>query len=549
MKMIAALFIIVNCLWIPQSPLWAQTEFKTTAEASNFEKTSTYADVMSFIYQAQKQSDLIRLATLTQSSEGRLIPLVIVSTEGIKSPAEQAASGKPAVLIMANIHAGEIEGKEAVLMLIRDFVQRNQEAMAMLQHQVVLIIPIFNSDGNDKFGKNRDDNGPELAGVRYNGQDLDLNRDFLKLHSPEVRALVALYQKWDPVLFVDLHTTNGSYHRETLTYTTQVNPNGSNALSMYMWNKMFPATAKMLKDDYGIDSCPYGNFVDRTKPEKGWANHAFEARYGTNYTGLRNRFTILDENYSHADFKTRVLSSYGFIRAILRYTDDHIDEMKKMTLDADFDTKENYYKQPFALEFKTDKLFDFVIKSYEFKLEKIKPQDRQKYPPWVKDYIVKKTDKFKDYNVDYFNKAVPTRSVNLPEAYVIPPFSNDVVENLKRHGIIVERIIEPVKQNADVFETSEIKTADSLYQGNVAITLSGKYAVREVTITAGSYFVSMKQPLARLIPVLLEPESTDSLASWGFLNKKLVSQWSRNPNPYPIYRLMKVEQPIQRIQD
>jgi Zinc carboxypeptidase len=547
---VVRLFLISICIitCFKSFPLKA-SDMIVTAEATNYKTTSTYKDVMTLLFAAQKQSPYIHVLTLTKSTEGRMIPLVVISKEGIKSQKELAASGKPAVLIIANIHAGEIEGKEATQMLIREFAQKKKKTLAYLQNQVVLIIPIFNTDGNDKFGDNRGDNGPELAGLRANGQMLDLNRDFLKLETPEVKGLIQLYNQWDPVILVDMHTTNGSYHREPVTYTTQVNPNGSWALSEYMWQKMFPAVDKILEQSYGYHSIPYGNFVDRKEPEKGWRNHAFDARYGTNYTGLRNRFTILDENYAHADFKTRVLASFGFIKAILEYTNDHIAEMLKLTRDADKDTFNNYFKSEFALEFKTEKLFDFVIKSYTFNIEKIKPEDKHKYPSWYGEYLVKKTGTHKDYPVTYFSKAIPTRKISLPEAYVIPPFNDAIIANLKHHGIVVEKIRRSVKYPVEEFNITEIKTAKRLYQGHVGITLKGRYEAKEVLIQEGSYLVSMKQPLARLIPVLLEPESKDSLAVWGYMNRKLVRQWSGKANPYIILRIPKLTVPIERFQD
>ena len=281
-------------------------EIQTVAESSDYEKTSLYDDVMNFLYQVQKKSDLIKILPLTTSSEGRLIPLVVLSREKVSRPADLQMVGKSAVLIMANIHAGEVEGKEASLMLIRDIAIG--KLSGLLDHQVLLFIPIFNVDGNDKLGHNRRDLGPELAGVRFNGQNLDLNRDYLKLESPEVRALMTIFNSWDPLLVVDMHTTNGSYHQEPVTYSTLLNPNSADKLRVYMWQKLFPPVARMLKSVYGFDSLPYGSFVDREFPEKGWTSDALEARYGSNYVGLRNRFSILNENYSYADFKSRVLS-------------------------------------------------------------------------------------------------------------------------------------------------------------------------------------------------------------------------------------------------
>ncbi len=519
----------------------------TEAERSNFQKTSDYNDVMAFLFEAQKQSNRIRVIRLTTSYEGRMIPLAVISNEGIKSPRELRLIDKPAVLIMANIHAGEVEGKEAALMLLRDIVFQKTEKI--LDHQVILVIPIFNADGNEKFGHNRRDNGPELAGVRYNGQHLDLNRDYLKLESPEVKALVKLFNEWDPVMFVDLHTTNGSYHREPVTYTTLVNPNSDGRLSQYMWERFFPAVAETLKKKYGYDSIPYGNFVDRAKPEKGWRNHAFAARYGNNYAGLRNRFTILVENYANADFKTRVLGCFGFIKSILLYTEKNIREMEEMVKASDLRTQTSYFKKNFALEFKNEKLLELTIKSYLFKIEKIKPEDRHKYPPWLKGINAKKTDTLKDYKVDYFSKAVPIKSKPLPEAYIILPYHDKIIKNLKSHGIIVERIRKPIEAAMENFIIEEIKPAQRIYQGHIFIDIKGHYEKKEVSIPQNSHLISMRQPLARLIPVVLEPESDDSLIRWGFFNREIVSQWSGKPASYPVYRLIELNIPIERYQE
>lgn len=537
---ILAVLVILNSWLLP-------AELLTTAESSGFQKTSTYNDVMEFIFEAQKRSGKIHILSLTTSTEGRMIPLLVISKEGIRSLAELRTVNKPAVLIMANIHAGEVEGKEASLMLIREIVTGQFEEI--LEHQVLLIIPIFNADGNEKFGHNRGDNGPELAGMRYNGQYLDLNRDYLKLESPEVSALVKLFNEWDPILFVDLHTTNGSYHREPVTYTTQVNPDSDPVLCQYMWEKFFPAVSKTLKDKFDVDSIPYGNFVDRTQPEKGWQNHAFNARYGNNYGGLRNRFTVLVENYAHADFKTRVMGCFGFVKSILLYTNRHGAEMQEMCRTSDLKTRTSYFKEKFTLEFETKKLMELTIKSYQFEIEKIKPEDRHKYPPWFGDAIAKKTDILKDYKVDYYSKAVPVKSIPLAGAYIILPFHDTIITNLKNHGIIVEKIRKAVNLTVEQFILEEIKPADRLYQGHVVLSIKGHYEEKEVTVPGDSYFVSMQQPLARLIPVLLEPQSEDGLLSWGFFNREIISQWTGKPASYPVYRLNEPTIPVERCQE
>jgi signal peptidase I len=514
------------------------TELVTVAEESGFTRTSLYADVVEFVEETARRSDSIRLGQLGRTAEGRVIPLVIVSEDGIATPHEARLLDLPSVLIIANIHAGEIEGKEALQMFLRDVVEGKVDEL--LTNQLLLVVPIFNADGNDKLGDNRGDNGPELAGIRYNGQNLDLNRDFVKLETPEVNGLMRLIRDWEPVLFVDMHTTNGSYHREPVTYTTMAGENSSDRLKDYMWQQFFPAVAVTLKTKYGYDSLPYGNFNNRAEPEEGWSNHAFAARYSTNAIGLRNIFTVLDENYSHADFKTRVLSSYGFVHSILEYTQNHIEEMAKIVREESLQTRSGFREQGWVTEFTVAKLKDITIKSYEFEIEQIPESERHKYP-WARDgVLVKRTETLRDYTVPYFNRTVPTVRLDLPEAYVIPAVHKKVIKKLGAHGIIVDCLEDDLTATVEQYQIEKLEPANRPNQGHVTLAVEGKYEKKELTLAAGSYVVSMRQPLARMIPVLLEPSSADSLLRWGFFSSSGVPQWSRRFIPYPVVRLASI---------
>lgn len=531
-------FLVLSTVLHPTQPM-------TVAERSGFRQTSRYDDVIQFIFSLQKSSDKIAVTKLTDSFEGRMIPLVIISQRGIRSLHESRLYPKPVVLINANIHAGEVEGKEAVLMLMRDFAHNRMDAL--LDNQHILIIPIFNPDGNEKIGHNRRDNGPELAGVRYNGQHLDLNRDFLKLESPEVQALVRLFNRWDPILFVDLHTTNGSFHREPVTYSTQINPNTDPALRDYMWNKLFPEVARTLKKQFAVDSVPYGNYVDRFQPEKGWVNWATHARFGFNYLGLRNRFSILNENYAHADFKTRVLSCLGFLKSILLFTGQHIQDMKKLAARSDLETVQKFSDAPFALESKTEKLCEIRLQSYEFKKVKLTPEEKKKYPPWYGDYRVEKTDKQVDYTLPYFAQPVAKTTTSLPRGYIVLPHHPGIIKKLEQHGLIMEKTVNEFKTTVEEIHLDEIKPSTRIYQGHIRLECKTRYESREMVIPAGSHLVLLDQPLSRLIPVLLEPESGDSLFSWGFFNREIISQWTNRPQRYPIYRLRNGNLPVRLV--
>ncbi len=506
---------------------------RTVVEATDFSRTSTYGEVVDFVQAVARRSEVVAVATLATSAEGRPIPLVIISRERVRTPEEAKATGKPAVLVMANIHAGEVEGKEACQMLIRDVALG--PLGYLLEHQVLLVLPIFNADGNDKFGANRHDNGPELAGVRHNGQYLDLNRDYTKLESPEVRGLVRLFNRWDPVVVVDMHTTNGSRHRDPVTYTTGINPNGARALSEYMWGTFFPAVASALARA-GWSSVPYGNFADPAEPGKGWENDAVEARYGSNYVSLRNRLAILDENYSYADFRTRVMASYAFVREILHFTNDRAAELTALVQRVDGETREGYRRERFASSWTLEPLMDVTVRSFEFERKPTTPEERARLP-WLGPFRLEPTATQRDYRLPYLARATPAATVPLPAGYLLLPGLREAVEVLSEHGLGLERLQEPFRGPVERLAIETVELARNIVQGRVAVTVKGEWVAGEEEVPAGSVFVDMRQPLVRLVPVLLEPSSSDGLAAWGFFNRPLVRQWSREPGVYPVLRV------------
>jgi hypothetical protein len=440
------------------------------------------------------------------------------------------------VYIQANIHAGEVEGKEASLMLARDIILK--EKPPFLDKLVILIAPIFNADGNEKISpvNRRNQVGPEKGvGVRYNGQNLDLNRDGIKLESPEVQGLVRnVLMRWDPVLLVDCHTTNGSYHEEPVTYVWGFNPNGDTSLIKFMREKMMPSINKNLREKYNVLSIPYGNFMDFNNPEKGWRPSGPQPRYLTNYISLRNRLAILNENYAYADYKTRVMGCYYFLLSILEYCYDHKDGIAQLIRSADQKTIQRGMKpsadDTFAVEYDLKPLKDKVtIMGWEMEViptESGRPR-------------VKKKDKKKTYIIPYFSDFVPKRSVPFPYAYLIPKVNPEITEKLLQHGLSVEKLREPVSLEVESFRIKEIKGASRLYQGHYLNSVNGEYHLEKKEFPEGTLFIATAQPLANVAAYLLEPESDDGLLVWNFFDRYVVSQWRRELQAYPVYRLLK----------
>lgn len=515
--------------------VFGQVNFQTVAEKSDFKSTSDYNDVRIFIDQLKKSSHYIRTESIATSVEGREVPLLIIGNPLPKSPNDLVNDKRIVVYIQADIHAGEVEGKEATLMYVRDLLsEKNPE---MLKNIVLLICPLFNPDGNEKISPlNRTyQNGPvNGVGVRYNGQFLDLNRDAMKAESPEVRGVLKnVFDKWDPAVFMDCHTTDGSYHIEPTTFTWMVNPNGDNSLITYMREKMMPDMSKTLSGKYMVENCFYGEFYDMMDPDKGWVLDASEPRYLSNYYGIRNRLGILNENYVYADFKSRVMGCYYLIHSLIDYASVHKSEIENMLKDADKRTiargTNPAVTDSFAIEYKVRPLPGKVtVKTYEAEL--INDADgRRNY---------KRTDRRKDVTIPYYIDYYPTINVKFPFAYLITTHDPAITDILKIHGIKIEELSADTKIDVQRFEISELKGATKLNQGHYTNSISGKYISGQIDFPAGSLVVRTAQPLGNLAAYLLEPQSNDGLVVWNYFDRYLVPQWGTGYNPFPVYKIL-----------
>ena len=246
--------------------------------------------------------------------------MVIAAAPGVQGPADAQASGRVVVWLQANIHAGEVEGKEAAQMILRDLAFG--PLRPLLDSLVILVVPIYNPDGNEAWAAgsvNRPgQNGPALVGRRPDGLNLDLNRDYVKLEAPETQGAAALIDAWQPDLFIDLHTTNGSYHGYALTYSPGLNPNDTPA-NAYIRDDFLPTIRQRMKSRHGLEVFPYGNFRNQMADSLvlGWETYDARPRFGTNWTGLRGRMAILSEAYSNDPFPARITSTYAFVQEML----------------------------------------------------------------------------------------------------------------------------------------------------------------------------------------------------------------------------------------
>jgi hypothetical protein len=489
---------------------------------------------MDFITQLKKSSKFIRVEPLAVSAEGKIIPLMIIANPMPKTATREPGDDRITVYIQANIHAGEVEGKEAAQMFARDIL--SEKDPQLLKHIVFLICPVFNPDGNDKISPlNRtNQNGPvNGVGVRYNGQMLDLNRDAMKAESPEVRGVISrVFNAWDPAIFMDCHTTDGSFHVEPVTFTWMVNPAGDTSLIRYMRTRMMPEMSSALFQKYKTENCYYGEFFDLMDPAKGWNYDASEPRYMTNYYGLRNRLGILNENYVHADFRSRVEGCYHLLKSLADYSFLHYAEIKKMLKDVDNATIARGMKpavtDSFAIEYKVRPLDKPVtVRTYEAE----RSSEPNIWPPF------KMTDRQINVTVPYYADYYPVKNIKFPYAWIMNYKDRQVIDLLRLHGIKIESITAPAKVNIERFEISGLKGALTLNQGHYTNTIRGRYISGAAEVQPGSLIIRSAQPLANLAAYLLEPQSNDGLMTWNYFDKYLVPQWGAGFNPYPVYRV------------
>jgi hypothetical protein len=524
---------------------------QTRPELSNYQETSRYADVVAFFSQLQKNSPLVHLQTFGHSQEGRDLPLVIIADPPLTTPRAARDSAKTIVLLLANIHAGEVEGKEACQEIARRLT--SGDLHRLLGRVVVLIAPIYNADGNERISpKNRSEqNGPITGvGVRENSQGLDLNRDFMKAEASETRGMLQLLNEWDPHLTVDLHTTDGSYHGYHLTYSIPLNPSADRPLLDYQRNNMIPALTRAMLRQHGFRTYYYGNFAteeslatqdifpgeQRGEPKrpKIWRTFSPQPRVGFNYVGLRNRLCILSEAYSYLEFRRRIEVTAAFIAEILNYSAGHASEIRRLTRGADARTialGRNDKERRIGVKYAPKALPNPVPILVGEVVKKTNSLSGAEMTVMVEDDVT--PVKMLDYGL-----FAAARSVPIARAYLIPRQEGmrAVVEKLQTHGVHVEELARPLSARVETFTVLKTSRAPRRAQGHQNVQVTGRYDEAKMRFEPGTYLVRTSQPLGILAAYLLEPESDDGLVSWNFLDAFLEPQ-----KPFPVFKLMRNE--------
>jgi len=524
------------------------SDMRTRAEISNYEETSTYADVQRVIDGlVSTAGSLVYTESFGKTEEGRDLPLVVISDPRVTSPDAARKLGRPIVFVQANIHAGEVEGKEAILKIARRLV--SGDLRSLTRQVVFLLAPDYNADGNEKIAPtNRTaQNGPvNGVGTRENSKGLDLNRDYMKLDTAEARSLVGLMNKWDPHVAVDLHTTNGSYHAYHLTYSPILNPNADPRLIEFTKSKMLAPIRQTMLKAHSWRIYDYGNFspedgsgresakIDPANPGNvTWRTFDHRPRFGNNYVGLRNRIAILSEAYSYLDFKGRIDVTENFVEEIYRNVAANARQILTLTAQADRAFTAPSAARPvelgvdISISSSTDKveiLVGDVTKVPNPKSGKdMNAMAPVAWPVPMREYVT-------------FNA---TRMLDLPKGWIIPknsaesPRLSGSLERLRLHGIKMQEVVDDMQLAVDRFSIAEITKQPRPFQGHQEARVRGEYNRAQLTVNAGSLYIPANQPLARLAFYLIEPESDDGLVTWNILEEGLTAGQT-----YPIYRVI-----------
>ena len=530
---------------MPAIGLAQTSDLRTRAETSNYEETSTYDDVMRIVKAIASDSPQARYESYGKTEEGREMPLLVLSEPRVESPDAARKLGRPIVYIQGNIHAGEVEGKEAALILARRLTQG--DLRPMLKQLVILIAPIYNADGNEKVSvQNRTAQYGPVAGVgtRENAKGLDLNRDHMKLDSAEARAFVGLMNRWDPHVGIDLHTTNGSYHAYHLTYAPTLNPNADPRLVALARERVLPAIEQAVLKKHNYRTYYYGNFaresggpagprVDPANPgDVTWRTFDHRPRFNNNYLGLRNRLAILSEAYSYVDFRHRVRATEVFVEEALNTV--VANAIRITTLTAQLDAETKGYAAGKGPELGVDFRFaalpsavDILIGDVE---KKLNPRnDREMLA--MTDMVV--PVKMKDYGV-----FEATRTARMPHGWLMPRAHVEssayaaALERLRLHGVKVQRVASSTEVSVERFVIDTYTRAPKPFQNRHEARLAGKHVPAKLSAQEGALFIPANQPLARLAFYLLEPESDDGLVTWNVIETDLAPGAT-----YPIYRV------------
>ena len=570
---------------------------QTRAERTQYAETSLYTDIISFLDSLQQRGAKIRVGFIGRTMQGRDIPYVIASRPLVTTPLEAKRLNRPIVYVQANIHSGEVEGKEAMLAMLRDLTLSPKPNV--LDSIVLIVVPDYNADGNEALApqaRNRGaQQGPEMVGTRADAQGINLNRDYIRAETPETKGSLAMFNAWDPDVFVDLHTTDGSYHGYALTYSPSLHPAaaipGATFGGAYARDSMLAVLRERmrLRDHFAIFD--YGNFSGDEGPRAGpgearsWSTYSHTPRYGTNYYALRGRISVLSEAFSHDPFERRVKSTYAFVHELLVFTAEHAKSVLALNRrsDAGLESGKSFevpIRAVLTTHPSTQTVVEEILDTIPEAREALRAQAAAAAaarangggrggrggagggragagrggPPacaWpltqagVRCGMVR-TGKFVSEKMLVRDRFDATLTAKLPVAYLLRamPGQDSLIAELRLHGIVVERLTSRLDARGEQFTVDSV-TKLPPGDGHSDIRVTGAWSASDhVTGDAGDYIVRGAQPLGVLSVILLEPMCDDGLTAWNYFDAALEPMMKSTDASTRMFPVARIDGPV-----
>ncbi len=495
-----------------QQPIKSDPRFVTYYEKNNFNRTPRYAETVEFCKLLDANSPMVKYTSFGISPQGRDIPLLIADKDGLTSPDAIRAKGRSVVLVEAAIHAGEPDGKDAGLMLIRDIALYNKFP-GILDNVSLLFIPIINVDGHEDFGSfyRINQNGPEEVGARYTAQRYNMNRDFIKADAPETRAFINLYKKWMPELFMDIHVTNGADFQYVSTYG--VDHCGFLNDNLLKWTNC--VYEKKLKEGMAAAGFPIFPYFESygMNQRYGVLPNNFPPQYSNGYASANNRIGILVENHIYKPYKQRVESSYNLILQSLKIIGENSKLLQKEIAEADRNSSSEMFRQDslplmFAHDFK-----DSIIVDYLAWKDKTVKSDLSGADWTYSDRTSPVT-----ISLPLFTSYKKDLLIKLPKAYIIPQEQIETRELLDLHGIKYSTLNRDTTIYVETYRFVNPKWSEFPNEGRVTLTTGYTTQKENVKFNKGDFVILTAQPKVKIIAHMLEPKSPTSLVYWGFYN-------------------------------
>jgi hypothetical protein len=509
--LVAALLAL---LAVSASAIAADPALTTLSERSGFLKTGRYDEVIALCDAFQQRNpDAVRCFDFGTTPEGRPMKAMAVSRTGKLTPDAARAAGLPVLLVQGGIHAGEIDGKDAGFLAVRQALD-GEAAKGDLDRLVLLFVPVFNVDGHERFGAwNRpNQRGPEEMGWRTTAQNYNLNRDYVKADTPEMQAMLALVNAWDPLAYIDLHVTDGAKFQHDVSI--QVEPLRAGDAELRKAGAVLRDGVIERLDAQGSMALPfYPSFVEYDNPASGFADGVSTPRFSNGYFQLRNRFGMLVETHSWKDYPTRVRITRNAIVALLDLVATHGAQWLHTAHDAD-DRARKLAGTQVPLDWKAgDKAHTIDFQGYAY----------TRTPSGISGALMTRYDDSKPetWHLPLRDDVQPDHVATAPGAGYLVPAAHAawVGAKLRQHGIRFDTLHKPMTAaRVEAFRADTADFAAGSFEGHQRLTVTGSWKPEAQDLGIGALFVPIAQPKARLVMALLEPQAPDSLLGWGEFN-------------------------------